>query len=209
MKNKRIITTIAAIALVAVIGVGATFAYLTSTSDTKTNTFTVGKVDISIDETAYVEEGKEDFGDVTPKEDGYEFNNLLPGFSGTKEPTITVSANSTDSYVFATITGIDALEAKGIKFDAINADWTKVDGSAANLKDGVYVYKDVVATSAADVELSALFSKVSIDSAINGEISEISGISPASVTVQGSAIQAAGFKTATDAFEAYKNQITA
>lgn len=40
--KKKLITLITSIALIAAVGVGATLAYLTATTGTVTNTFTVG-----------------------------------------------------------------------------------------------------------------------------------------------------------------------
>lgn len=52
MKKKNILTAAVSLSLVAVIGVGATLAYFTDTTDTATNVFTTGQVDIElIDET--------------------------------------------------------------------------------------------------------------------------------------------------------------
>ncbi len=48
MKKKKILTMVAAVALVAVIGVGATLAYFTD-KDSKTNVVTMGKVDIDLE----------------------------------------------------------------------------------------------------------------------------------------------------------------
>ena len=44
MKNKKLLTTLGAVALLGAIGVGSTLAYLTDTTGTVTNTFTVGNV---------------------------------------------------------------------------------------------------------------------------------------------------------------------
>ena len=50
-KLRRILLTVCSAALLVCVTVGATVAYLTST-ETVTNTFTVGKVDITLDEAA-------------------------------------------------------------------------------------------------------------------------------------------------------------
>ena len=46
MKKRNLLISLLSLALVAVIGVGATLAYFTDKTDTKKNTFTTGKVDI-------------------------------------------------------------------------------------------------------------------------------------------------------------------
>lgn len=44
MKKTKLVTLLGAISLIGAIGAGSTFAYLTSTTGTVTNTFTVGNV---------------------------------------------------------------------------------------------------------------------------------------------------------------------
>lgn len=93
-KSKALLLTLCAVLLVAASVLG-TMAYLTST-DTVTNTFTVGKVEIKLDET-----------DVTSptgprvKANSYK---LMPGTTYTKDPTVTVLKGSEDSYVRMKVT---------------------------------------------------------------------------------------------------------
>ena len=49
MKKTKLITLLGAISLIGAIGAGSTFAYLTSTTGTVTNTFTVGNVNFDDD----------------------------------------------------------------------------------------------------------------------------------------------------------------
>ncbi|MBQ2887923.1 MAG: hypothetical protein IJE29_03250, partial [Firmicutes bacterium] len=118
MKKKRKILGVAlsAAALMAA-SVFGTMAYLTDTGAVS-NTFTVGKVYISLDEADVNEAGqplkdgkiveKVDEADRwTPTDDepSQEYR-LLPGHSYTKDPTVTVEAGSEEAYVrmMATIT---------------------------------------------------------------------------------------------------------
>lgn len=93
-KSKALLLTLCAVLLVAASVLG-TMAYLTST-DTVTNTFTVGKVEIKLDET-----------DVTDpngprvKANSYK---LMPGTTYTKDPTVTVLNGSEASYVRMKVT---------------------------------------------------------------------------------------------------------
>ena len=146
MNKKSLLMMMVTICLIAVVGVGATLAYLTDSTDTLTNTFTLGKTDIEIDEPEWEE----------PED-------IVPGQEIAKDPTVTVMANSVDSYVFMSISGVDAMEAAGFELGEINAAWVKADG--ADSKDGIYVYSDangpaVVAKSDANQELPALFETV-------------------------------------------------
>lgn len=93
-KSKALLLTLCAVLLVAASVLG-TMAYLTST-DTVTNTFTVGKVEITLDET-----------DVTnPNGPRVKANSykLMPGTTYTKDPTVTVKAGSEESYVRMKVT---------------------------------------------------------------------------------------------------------
>lgn len=93
-KSKALLLTLCAVLLIAASVLG-TMAYLTST-DTVTNTFTVGKVEIKLDET-----------DVTnPNGPRVKANSykLMPGTTYTKDPTVTVLKGSEDSYVRMKVT---------------------------------------------------------------------------------------------------------
>ncbi len=51
MNKKKLVTTFGSLALVGVIGVGASLAYLSDKTNTLTNTFTIGSnIDITLDE---------------------------------------------------------------------------------------------------------------------------------------------------------------
>lgn len=93
-KSKALLLTLCAVLLVAASVLG-TMAYLTST-DTVTNTFTVGKVEIKLDET-----------DVTnptgPRVQANSYK-LMPGTTYTKDPTVTVLKGSEESYVRMKVT---------------------------------------------------------------------------------------------------------
>ena len=49
MKNTKLFATLGAVALVAAVGLGSTLAYLSDTTDTVTNKFTLGSVDFDED----------------------------------------------------------------------------------------------------------------------------------------------------------------
>lgn len=99
-KSKALLLTLCAVLLIAASVLG-TMAYLTST-DTVTNTFTVGKVEIKLDET-----------DVTnPTAPRVQANSykLLPGLTYTKDPTVTVLNGSDAAYVRMKVTFNKATE---------------------------------------------------------------------------------------------------
>ena len=93
-KSKALLLTLCAVLLIAASVLG-TMAYLTSSAEVK-NTFTVGKVEIKLDET-----------DVTnptgPRVTANSYK-LMPGTTYTKDPTVTVKAGSEESYVRMKVT---------------------------------------------------------------------------------------------------------
>ena len=111
-KSKALLLTLCAVLLVAASVLG-TMAYLTST-DTVTNTFTVGKVEIKLDET-----------DVTnpngPRVTANSYK-LMPGTTYTKDPTVTVKAGSEESYVRMKVTFNNAKEIIALCADPEYAD---------------------------------------------------------------------------------------
>lgn len=98
--KKRTVALVLAIVLVFAVAVGGTVAYLTSTANVK-NTFTVGSVNIKLDEAKVTPDGKA----VTPAErvtaNDYK---LMPGHAYTKDPTVTVLKGSEESYVRMKVT---------------------------------------------------------------------------------------------------------
>ena len=93
-KSKALLLTLCAVLLVAASVLG-TMAYLTST-DTVTNTFTVGKVEIKLDEAKVTADGIPVESAARVTENSYK---LMPGNTYTKDPTVTVKAGSEESYV--------------------------------------------------------------------------------------------------------------
>lgn len=82
---------LAAVVLLALIGTGASLAYFTDRAET-TNIITMGHVDIVIEEPHY--EGRDNDNRV---------EDIVPGESITKDPTITLQEGSADAYVRAVL----------------------------------------------------------------------------------------------------------
>ena len=90
---KKKLMTVLALVLVVAMSVAGTIAYLTDTTAPITNTFTVGKVDITLTETFNTDTN----GDQ--KNDAWQAQ-LIPGTSYTKDPVVTVTADSEDCWLF-------------------------------------------------------------------------------------------------------------
>ena len=194
-KKKVFLTVLCAAALV-VASVLGTMAFLTST-DTVTNTFTVGKVNITLDEALVNDAGQPIDNDtdknvvILDKAPRVKTNDykLIPGHTYTKDPTIHVTADSEDSWIFVKVeNGLSAIEADKTIADQIKANgWAALDGV-----EGVY-YKNYTSSAAAtDLAVFGAF-KIKNDA-------DVSTYSNAKIYVYGYAIQKDGFDTAAAAW---------
>lgn len=128
-RSKALLLTLCAVLLVTASMLG-TMAYLTSTDEVK-NTFTVGSVAITLDET--------DVDNSTTGADRDRANSykLLPGHTYTKDPIVHVNSTSEDCYLFVKVANeITAIEGKTtVAAQMAEKGWVAVDGVT-----GVYVY---------------------------------------------------------------------
>ena len=188
-KTRKILLMAACAVLLVCISVGATVAYLTST-DSVTNTFTVGKVAITLDEAQVTEYGVAVEGDARVKANTYK---LIPGHEYKKDPTVHFVAGSEASWLFVKVeNGISAIEADTkIAAQIANNGWTALTGV-----DGVYYQRvDANATSAAINYV--VFEKFTLTDTAN-----VSAYENAAIKVTAYAVQADGFDTAKDAWNA-------
>ena len=193
-RSKALLLTLCAVLLVTASVLG-TMAYLTSTDEVQ-NTFTVGQVQITLDE--------KDTDHSTPDADRDKANayHLLPGNEYEKDPTVHVNAVSEDSWIFVKVeNGIAAFEAatsteeNGYKSisDQITANgWTAL-GGVAN------VYYKPYTKSATGSDL-IVFSNFKIADTAN----DVQGWATlnATVNITAYAVQKDGFDTASAAWTA-------
>lgn len=99
---KKRIVTICLIFLM-VCGVSGTLAYLTSTHR-QNNTFTAGKVEITLDEAVVENIGGDLVARDNERTDAAQSYHLYPAMTVTKDPTITVADGSESAYIGAIIT---------------------------------------------------------------------------------------------------------
>ena len=84
-RNRRIAMTLCLLALVMVVSVGGTIAWLTAQTDPVVNTFTVGDINITLGESANLD------------------LKMVPGKTITKDPKVTVKAGSEDCWLFVKV----------------------------------------------------------------------------------------------------------
>lgn len=209
-RSKALLLTLCAVLLVAATIFG-TMAYLTST-DTVTNTFTVGKVNIKLDEAKANSDGTLVEGAERVKANSYK---LLPGHTYNKDPMVTVLSGSESSYVKMTVTfskanELDAIFAPdGANLTSIfsgydSANWIakgNTKDATANTRTYEFWYKEAVAAPTADVALDALFDSITVPGTITG--AQLATIGGMTITVNAYAIQADGFADADAAWAAF------
>ena len=119
-KKKVFVTVLCAVLLVAASVLG-TMAYLTS-NDEVVNTFTVGNVQIKLDEAKANTDGSLVANADRVKANSYK---LLPGHTYNKDPMVTVLKGSESSYVKMTVTFTKAAQLDAI-FAPNGADMTSI-----------------------------------------------------------------------------------
>ena len=186
-KGKKIVALLLCAVLLVGATIAGTLAYLTD-KDSVENTFTVGKVGLSMDEAKVTEYGVVD-GDTRVKSNTYK---LIPGHEYVKDPTIYVDDNSEKCYVFVKVeNGIAAIEGGTTIAAQMAANgWTE-------LESGVY-YK-VVDASDKKQELP-VFATFTIKT--DADLSTYEGDK---VAVTAYAIQYDGFGSATAAWAAVQD----
>ena len=205
---KKKLMTVLALVLVIAMSVAGTYAYLTS-ADKVVNTFTVGDVQIKLDEAKANADGSLVQGAARVDANSYK---LLPGHTYAKDPTVTVLKGSESSYVKMTVTFTKAAELDAIfapnganllsifkGYDSTNWIYMgNTEDASANTRTYEFWYKDTVAAPDADVALDALFESITVPGTItNAQLATIEGMT---ITVNAYAIQADGFDDAVDAW---------
>ena len=183
-KSKKIAIVVAAIALIAVIGVvGSTLAFFTD-RDSKTNTFTMGNVNGTLEE-------KKDNGDTTPIDGtGITFDNVTPNATLGKVPYMKLGADSSDAYARIKLTwdttGLTETQAAKVQALALEINPKWVLGT-----DGYYYYQDKIV---AGQETAPIFTEVKIPSDWGNEMANATF----KLQVEGDFIQADNFTPTSD-----------
>ena len=178
MKKKSLITVLALV-LVFAVAVGGVVAWLTSVTATVTNTFTVGDINIKLEET------KSDF-------------KMVPGNTIEKDPKVTVEKDSEACWLFVKV---DESSDLGTYISYNMADgWTQleVDGTKVN---GVY-YREVAETTA-DTDFAVLKdNKVTVKTDVTkAQLDDVDeGDAIVTLTFTAAAVQKDNIESATDAY---------
>ena len=206
--KRRVLGISLVVALVAIVAVGATLAYFTDSTNVVQNTFTMGNVEIKLDE---IDNTKTD---GTRTERGNAYTGVTPGVALDKDPTVW-NTGANDAWVRVNVTVSEAnawktaLTKHGITdlatiFGGHEATkWTRagiVEDATEDTITYSYYYNTVV--SATDGTTGALFTTVTIPAVFdNDDVESIKGFE---ITITADAIQTdASFTTAAQAFAAF------
>ncbi|MBR6137041.1 MAG: SipW-dependent-type signal peptide-containing protein [Bacilli bacterium] len=144
MNKKK--TILAAVVLLLVFVVGGAIAYFTDTA-TKTNTFTIGNVDIDLVETAW-----DALADTNDNDIPDAAEDMMPGEFVTKDPVIRNLSTKNPAYVFAKVevpcsktVSTPSLPTTELFTYTVNSAWTELTGEAVACTDSgtathVYYY---------------------------------------------------------------------
>jgi len=212
-KSKVLVLMLSAAALVAA-SVFGTMAYLTDT-DNVTNTFTVGRVEIVLDEADVKTDGTLETNERV-QENQY---HLLPGHTYIKDPTVTVKAGSEESYVrmMVTVTFKNPLTDSQLAtkleeiFSGYEAEiWNRAAKTVSEERNVItyeyryYTTADDKSGPNGDGKLEPLFTALTVPGTYTNETIEFLG--GMSIVVNAHAIQSDGFDNADLAWAAFDGQ---
>ena len=173
--TKRVLLLVLCAALLVGASVAGTVAYLTS-QDATTNTFTVGKVEITLQEYEVDQQtGKK----TQTKVESLTDLELVPGRVIEKNPFITVDSDSETCWLFVKIENElgNAVTINGLAENG----WTSVEGHA-----GYYQYKEPVAAGT----VVPVFNSVTCDAAKT--YAQLNGIATKEIAITAFAVQSEG-----------------
>lgn len=209
MKKRNVMTMALSLAMVGVIAVGGTLAYLTATDGSVTNTFTFvtgdegeDVINVTLSEDKPFEPGEQGVAVVTENDEGgYDYTNVVPHQTLPKAPKVSVKTK-VDSYVYVRVTEGKGENAVTVDSTTLSSNWTLIEDATKD--DGktiskVYAYHEPVGHNNDYKDLGSIFTAVkipNIDTVKDGEAVQLQD-----VKIEVAAIQTdASFKTAVDAY---------
>lgn len=135
MNMKKMLALALAVLMIVGASVAGTIAWLTDTTEEVTNTFAVGDIEIELEETVANNSFK-----------------IVPNGDDSKDPKVTVLANSENCYVFVQVKEVDNTVAEGLKYVTweIAEGWTQL----GTTQDGVSTYYRSYTDTDTDTDVS-------------------------------------------------------
>ena len=193
-KLRKFLMLLASALLLVSVTVGATVAYLTDKTEVVTNTFSVGNVALSLDETDVDLYGVKD-SETRVTENAYK---LIPGHTYTKDPTVHVAAGSEEGYLFVKVVDeiVNIQDDTTIAAQMAANGWTALPAIEGVDVSNIYYHNTKVnaQTEAKDIKVFETFK-------IKGNV-DVAGYAGKTITVQAYMVQADGFADAPAAYKA-------
>jgi len=150
----RTLIALLAVALLMGGAIGGTMAWLTTSTAPVTNTFTVGDIEIKLDEAPVDADGKKTTGGRV-QANSYK---IVPGNTYDKDPMVTVIGGNEECYLFIQVTETnrpeDYFEYEYVWENANYSNWTWTEYNADN---GKIVYYCIVEANVNDQEIPLLY----------------------------------------------------
>ncbi len=179
--SKKLKITGVALLLAAFAGVAPTIAWLSDSTETVVNYFDGGAIALTLDESAVDTHGNIISGADRVAENHYTY---VAGATLSKDPTVTVLADSEDCYVYVLVDNTLPEDLFTLNIDTENWEAVgTVDGAT------IYRYKQVVSSSSEDTVLPAIFTTVTVSE--NLTAADVSSLGTKTVKVTAWAVQAA------------------
>lgn len=191
MKNKKLAVTMAAVAATVILALGGTMAYLTSVTDTLENKFTPGDdVKVKIVEPSW---------DETKAK-------ITPGAVFDKDPTVIVEKQTEACYVRVKVVipnKLASIMEPLVINDKFTLDTTRT-AVGTDTTTYYYNYNEIVDADGSDINLPALFTKVTIKKSANYNEYKNFTAADLHIDVTGQAVQSAGFANADAAWKGFE-----
>lgn len=192
---KKKVTAIAlAVCILAVAVIGATMAYFTDT-DSKTNTFTFGKVDIDLTEESIEDKEKGVKAGTVGTDGGFTYDKVLPGLVYSKIPTVTVVEGP--AWVVVTVTVPTIYDHPDFFNGTANERDFVMEKKVVGKNTIYYFYSKDADGVAANTSLE-LFEQIKINPALTQD--DVKNLPTFNVVVNAYGIQKEGFDGAQEAF---------
>lgn len=199
MKKRNVMTMALSLAMVGVIAVGGTLAYLTATDGSVTNTFAfvTGEGDKPMIKVTLTEEEPEETGDetITANGKGWKYDGVIPGQTLNKAPAISAET-FVSSYVFVRVTESENVSIVDLNVGDGEGQWKTLTGVK-----NVY-YKEVEVDEVDkkfEGSLGNVFTKVKVADIAEGAMASTQ---LQDITIEVAAIQTANFADAKAAYDA-------
>lgn len=201
MKKSKVFVTLAAVVLIAAVGVGSTFAYLTRTTNTVKNTFSVGNIHFGDELGGGIRESEvarnsetgvyEDIdGENAWTMTAQDYEDILPCENVYKDPTVIISKNSVECYLFVKVEFND----EQVESIAFTDDFNVIDA-----ENHIYAYKGTIKKSEA-AQYFTVFNSVTFKDFSAAISKDDSDFTLDDIEISACAIQAQGFEDVDAAF---------